>query len=209
MLRRIKTESFMSAQSLYIFAIGFLVLSFVGCHSARPYAAAPPRDTEGIERNHGYALLYATIEDETRVDQVLMIKQPRTEVAELLRDIAGFARNAKQQLDEFANTDESLGYDQHGLPHVEAKSRDLTAQTTTRAVMRSTGRDFEITILLTQHEALSYITHIARALREMDEDDNRRAFLADLADESRSLHERAIKLMQAPPVGNDRDDHDE
>jgi hypothetical protein len=191
----------MPVRSFTFIMLALLMFILVGCHTARPYSTAPPRDAEGIERNYGFALLYATIEDETRVDQVLMIKQPRAEVAELLRDITSFAKTAKQQLDEFANQDETLGYDQHGLPHVEAKSRDLTARTTTRAVMRSTGRDFEITILLTQHEALSYIKHISRALREMDDDEDRRAFLAELADGADSLHDRVRNLIASPADG--------
>jgi hypothetical protein len=187
----------MSARSLYIFTLGLLVLSFVGCQTARPFAANPPTDPEGIERNYGYALLYATIDDETRVDQVLMIKNPRAEVRDLLREITQFAKDAKEQLDALAEADDTLGYDEHGLPYAEAKTRDLITASTSRTIMFSAGHAFEINILSTQYEALNYITHLAHALREMDDDEDRRAFLTELAASAKSLHDRVVELLHS------------
>jgi len=189
----------MPIQLRQLIAVSLLLALLIGCQTARPYAAAPPTDEAGVERNHGYALLYSTIESETQVDQVMMVKRPRPEVAELLREIAGFAKAQREQLDALAVADDSLGYDIHGLPYVEAKTRDLITATTTRSIMLSGGKAFEFNILLTQHEALSYIKHLARALHEMDDDPDRQAFLKSLADEAGVLHERVITLMREEP----------
>lgn len=182
-------------------AIAFAMLLFASscslsaCRTAAPYAAQPPADDEGVELNHGYALLYATIESETDVAQVMMIKNPRPEVADLLRNITEFAKAARDRLRALAADDPALGFDQHGLPHAEARTRDLITQSTSQRVMMSAGRRFEYTILLTQREALTYIVHLAETLREMDEDERRRAWLETLRSEAILLYQRTDQLL--------------
>lgn len=189
-------------------AIAFTIILLIAslplraCQTAPPYAAAPPEHEEGIELNHGYALLYSTIVSETDLAQVLMIKNPRTEVAALLKDITEFAKDARDSLAAAAADDPALGFATHGLPHAEARTRDLITQTTSRRVMMTGGRQFEYTILLTQHEALTYIIHLAEALREMDENEDRRAYLAELRTDAMILHQRVDALLRTGYVGD-------
>lgn len=180
----------------FIVLAGFCMTLFAGCQSARPYATSPPQDEDGLERNFGYALLYGTIESEAQVDQVLMIKQPRSEVAEVLRQIGEFAREARDELCELAKRDETLGYDTHGLPFAEARTRDLITRSTTNSILLSSGRAFELNILMTQREALNYIVHLAQALRELDEDDDRAESLSGIEANASSLLNRVHELLQ-------------
>ncbi len=192
--------TFSSRLVLVLIFAGMVLLSLTACQSTRPYAASPPTDEDGRERNHGYALLYATIESEAQVDQVLMIKNPRDEVKELLRRIGEFARDAQVRLDRFAEDDDALGYDEHGLPHAEAKTRDEIEKSTSRQIITSGGRNFEHRILLTQYEALNYIRHLAGVVAGMDDDESRRELLAEIRESAASLLEEVLELLRDPYV---------
>lgn len=183
---------------LFISILLAMPVLLTACQTPRPYAAKPPSDTLGVERNHGYALLYQTIESETKVAQVLTIKRPRPEVADLLRDISAMARDAQDRLVAFAELDDALGYDDHGLPYIEGRTRDLITATTTSAILFNSRRTFEYFMLKSQHEALSYIMHLAQALRELDDDQARQAYLGELAEQAKELHERVVALLKRP-----------
>ena len=185
------------------FALVPILALLTACETTRPYAASPPQEQGGIDRNHGYALLYATIESEARVDQVLMIKNPREEVRDLLKEIGDFARQTREMMNEWAEQDDSLGFDEHGLPWVEARTRDAIEQSTGRQIMTAGGRRFEHRILLTQYEALNYIHHLADVLRELDEDEHRLEELDTLAEAVRKLLDRVITLLRAPFVDDE------
>jgi len=189
--------------TLLVICLGVLVLPLAACETTRPYASSPPQDQSGIDRNHGYALLYATIESEARVDQVLMIKNPREEVRDLLKEIGEFARETRDVLNEWAEQDDSLGYDEHGLPWVEARTRDAIERSTSREIIAAGGRLFEHRILLTQYEALNYIHHLIDVLRELDEDEHRLEKLKAMADDARSLLERVVNLLRTPYAGDE------
>jgi hypothetical protein len=177
-----------------------LLLLAGGCRTSPPYAAAPPQEEQGVERNHGYALLYATIVSETSVDQVLIIKRPRREVADLLRAIGEFARDAMKRLEQLAEDDPTLGFSEHGLPQAEGRTRDLITSATSNAVILSAGRSFEFTILLTQHEALNYIAHLAKAVKELDDVETRRELLDSISTDAEKLHGQVIELMKSAYV---------
>jgi len=173
------------------------VLLLTACQATQSRTSGHRIDASTIARNQGYALLYSTIEDESRLDQTLIIKDPSPQVAELLKDIARFAGNAKQALQSHAATDPSLDLKSDGLPEVETKTRKAISGSTTKQVLFSGGREFEFTILLTQHEALNYITHLAAVLAKQDSDETRKTYLNNLAKESGVLHDRVIALMKA------------
>ena len=173
-----------------------LILS--GCYTAPPRATLPPTDPAYLQRNYGYALLYATIRSETQVADVLRIKSARDEVSTLLKDIAAFAKNAIKLLDALAAADPTLGFDIDALPEMESRTRQAIENTTTAQVLMHSGLRFEFTILMTQHEALNYISHLAGVLRRHDSAKPRMDTLERIQRDAQKLHTRTIDLMQAP-----------
>lgn len=172
------------------------MLLLSGCYTAPPRAATPPTEPAYIQRNYGYALLYATIRSETQVADVLKIKSARDEVATLLKDIAAFAKDALNQLDNLAAADPSLGFDIDALPEMESRTRQAIENTTTAQVLMHSGRRFEFTILLTQHEALNYISHLAGVLRRHDSAKPRMDILEQIQRDAQRLHARTIELLR-------------
>lgn len=168
---------------------------FMHCGSNKPAGSAD------LVRNQGYALLYSTINDESQVDQVLIIKDPNPQVTELIKAIGQFSSDAKNKLQAFAKEDPTLGLDNQGLPEVETKTRSAISSATSKQIVFSGGKEFEFRILLTQHEALNYITHLAATISKQETLEARKRYLAHLAEESSALHERVIAQLQAPYVG--------
>jgi len=154
-----------------------------------------------MARDQGYGLLYSTISEECDIDKVLIIKSPSPQVAELVKAIGQFARDAKSTLENLAKEDPAIALDAQGLPEVETQTREAIGSTTSRQILFHGGKDLEFRLLLTQHEALNYITHLAGALSGQDPRDNRKRYLAQLARQSDALHERVLAQLKAPYIG--------
>lgn len=181
-------------------------MMFQACAAPPPRALTAPTEEAAIELNYGYGLLYSTIDSESDVAKVLIIKNPDDRVADLLREIAEFAQQARDELRAFADDDDSLGFDKDGLPAVETYTRRAIERSTAGQVLRDGGRDFEFTILLTQYQALDYIMHTASTLSRVDNNDMRSQWLDDLAEDAESLHSRVLELLKTPYVQTDRDE---
>ncbi len=170
----------------------------VGCQGAMKRGSLEPSGSPSIALAHGYGLLYWTIDQESKVDQILILKKPAVPVAELLTAIGEFSRSAKSRLEEFARQDPSIVLDDHGLPEVEVRARASISADTSRQIVFSGGRDFEFRILLTQHEALNYISHLAGTLSEQDAVEVRKQYFAQIAVDAGALHDRVIAQLATP-----------
>lgn len=184
----------------YLFCVFLLALP--GC-STTPSAGPGGQPGTAVDQSlsHGYALLHSTLAEVSQVDKVLVIKGPSEPVAAVLKDIAKFAAAGKGKLDEFAGLDATLLLKHDGLPTLETETRSLIASSKSKEILFSASRNFEFNILLSQHEALNYITHLAQALAASDKNDARKKFAVDTAATAKLLHERVITLLKAPYLG--------
>jgi len=121
----------------------------LGCQGAMKRGSLEPSGSPSIALAHGYGLLYSTIDEESKVDQILILKNPEPAVAELLKAIGAFSRAAKKRLDDFARQDPAIVLDDHGLPEVEVRTRASISADTSGQIVFSGGKDFEFRILLT------------------------------------------------------------
>ena len=165
-----------------------------GASTVHPGAAAMTRD-------QGYALLYSTISEECDVDKVLIVKSPAPKVAELIKTIGQFARDTKRTLEGLAKEDPAIALTDQGLPKVETETRGAISSATSRQILFHGGKELEFRLLLTQHEALNYITHLAAAVADQDTRDNRKRYLAQLSKQSDALHEQVLTQLKTPYVG--------
>lgn len=179
-----------------------------GCHTAPKGAASSgpagqgqPAAPAGKSLAQGYALLYSTIAQDADVDKALMLKSPDPRVAETVKAIAQFCGQAKAKLEAFALEDPSLNLNNDGLPALEIKTRDAIGSTTTKQILFGTGKEFEFRLLMTQHEALNYIAHLAGVLAKAETNEARGTYLKEIAQKSASLHRNVMELMETPYVG--------
>lgn len=173
-------------------------IGLASCQSSPPAAATPPTEQTEVARNYGYALLYSTLKDETKVADVLKIKSPRKDVANILTEISSFAKESVQELERFAASDPTLGFDKDGLPVMETRTRRAIADTTTAEIVLSGGAKFEFTMLLSQQKALSYISHLAGVLEANTTIRNRKVGLRKIKDGATELNKMIVEIMRQP-----------
>jgi hypothetical protein len=181
-------------QSLRQIGFGFLgILLLSGCAST----PQPPSANGGLFRQHneGYSLLYKLMSDESDVGKIFILKHADDSVGNPIRDIAKVCQDAKKQMDEFPKSNNRIEYDVADLPYMEQQSRDLQAKDDTKALLGSSGKEFELRLIFTQAEATNYGMQLSKALAEKEDDPGRKAFLTNLAKQLSDLHDRMMSLL--------------
>jgi hypothetical protein len=167
-----------------------------GCHS--PALQDPPLSAKSAESlrqsNEGYSLLHQLMSDESNVGKLFILKRTSSAVSAPVKEIAAAAQAAQKQLDEFRKQDSRLKFDTPGLPDIEERSRDLQATASRNALLTSSGKEFEATLIYTQMQATGYAVQLCRALQEREADPTRKIFLVNLANQCQAFHDRLAKL---------------
>jgi hypothetical protein len=171
-----------------------------GCDGSARADRALGEESAMVTLNHGYALLYATISDDADVDKVLIIKSPSMETKEIIKAIGELCRSAKGMLETLAKETPALVFADQGLPQSEMRTRKAISSATSKQILFSGGKELEFRLLLTQHEALNYITHLAGELRDQEPRDSRKRYLAKLAKDAAALHDRVLAALSGPYV---------
>lgn len=161
-------------------------------------AAAPPSEDARLAiRNQGYSLLYQLMSDEKNVSKILLIKKEQSDVGDLIKKIADVTGDAAKQLEAFEKADPHLHLKMEGLPSAEKETRDLISKTRAKELITKTGEKFELRILLTQSEALTYGAHLAVVVQSHETDEQRKKFLGETSQRLQDLHQALIDLMHA------------
>ena len=82
------------------------------------------------------------------------IKREHSDVKNLIKKIAANSGTGAKLLEEFARHDPSIRLDDIRLPPGELGTRDAIAPTKQKELLGQTGDEFELSLLLTQIEAL-------------------------------------------------------
>jgi hypothetical protein len=178
-------------------------LMISACQStARPKPPAEVAEAAPVPvHTYGYAILYTTLEDEARLDKILILKRPSPQVADLIKAIAQFARDSKKSLDALAKETPAIDLQDQGLPEAETKTRESISSATSKQLLGNSGGELEFRLLLTQHEALNYITNLATVLGKEESREDRKQILAQIARGSAALHEQVLAQAKTPYVG--------
>ena len=112
-----------------------------------------------------------------------------------IKQIADVFAQAQKQLDEFAKEDSSLNFKMSHLPPMEDKTRAAIESTTTKDLLFSTGKTFELRLLLTQVQALDYASHLANQLADQDGNPKRKEFLTQFSKQCEQHHKQVVDLL--------------
>ncbi len=151
-------------------------------------------------RNNAASLLYKLLNDEKNVSKILIIKQDRKELHQLINAISTTTGDAAKRMTELAETDPSLNLQSLELPSGEKAARDAIAKTKEHELLFSSGKEFEFRLLLSQAQAMSYGSHLAKVTAEnSDLPDEKKAFQS-LEVALNDLYQQVVTLMHNPPV---------
>jgi len=179
--------------SLPLLAAMFSVGCFLtGCQSPK---AAPLIQSGASLRNNCYSLLHQLLDEQKDVSLLRFIKFEHSDVKTLVKRIATTSGTGAKLLEEFAKDDPSLPLDDIRLPSGELATRDAIASTKEKDLLSQTGNKFELTLLLTQTEALSYAWHLAKVARENEPQAGRARALAGIGEDMEGLYHEVFMLL--------------
>jgi hypothetical protein len=165
-----------------------------GCQSPR---AGPPSTGNAAQakRNNCYSLLHQLLEQQKDVSMLRFIKREHHDVKDLVKKIATTSGNASKLLEKFAKDDPSIVLDDIWLPPGEVATRDAIASGKEKELLGQHGDKFELTLLLTQTEALSYAWHLAKVAGENEPQPDRARALAGISAEMKGLYQEVFAML--------------
>lgn len=133
--------------------------------------------------------------DESEVGKIFILKSADDSVKSVVKEIGSACEAAKKQMDEFPKQNIRIEYDVPDLPYMEKRSRDLQAKDDERALLTTSGKEFERRLIFTQAEATNYAMQLCKALNEKETDPGRKSFLENLAKQFSDFHGRLMNLL--------------
>ena len=177
------------------FLTSVLLTASLGCASTG--APSGPREAPASS-GHGYALLHEILGQERQVSKLLIIKEERDALESVIDAIAETCGTAYERLEELAKESPRLDLADTGLPVEEVRTRQAIAATRRDQLLAASGREFELQLLWTQNEALTYAAHLADTLARSESDTARLAFVQALWKDLVRLQEDMQALLRHP-----------
>jgi hypothetical protein len=165
-----------------------------GCQTPKAGPRSPSRAAQAT-RNNCYSLLHQLLNEQKDVSILRFIKREHTDVKNLVTRIAITSGTGAKLLEEFAKDDPSISLDDIRLPPGELATRDAIASTKQKELLSQTGDEFELTLLLTQTEALSYAWHLAKVAGENESQPDRARALAGVSEDMQNLYHEVFVML--------------
>jgi hypothetical protein len=163
-----------------------------GCQSPK---AGFPSANSASTRNNCYSLLHQLLDEQKDVSILRFIKREPSDVKNLVTRIATTSGTGAKLLEEFAKDDPSIQLDDIWLPPGEVGTRDAIGSTKEKELLSQTGDEFELTLLLTQTEALSYAWHLAKVAGENEPQPDRARALAGVSKDMENLYHEVFVML--------------
>jgi hypothetical protein len=165
-----------------------------GCQSPK---AMSPRESGAMQstRNNGYSLLHQLLAEQKDVSLLRFIRPEHADVKEMVNKIATASGAGAALLEKFAKDDPTISLADIRLPPGEVATRDAIAATKKSELLSQGGDSFELTLLLTQTEALSYGWHLAEVTGKNEPQPERARALAGIGEDMKNLYHEVFVLM--------------
>jgi len=156
-----------------------------------------PRESGAIQstRNNGYSLLHQLLTEQNNVSLLRFIRPEHTDTKELVKKIATTSGAGAALLEKFAKDDPTISLDDIRLPPAELATRNAIATTKKKELLSQSGNTFELTLLLTQTEALCYAWHLADVTAQNESQPDRARALAGMSDDMKNLYYEVFGLL--------------
>jgi len=165
-----------------------------GCQTTKVTAPSESNAAQST-RNNCYSLLHQLLDEQKDVSILRFIKPEHSDVKNLVKRIATTSGTGAKLLEEFAKDDPSIKLDDIRLPPGELATRDAIASTKQKELLSQTGDKFELTLLLTQTEALSYAWHLAKVAGENEPQPDRARALAGVSKDMENLYHEVFVML--------------
>jgi hypothetical protein len=156
---QIGSSRLLAKGSVFILAAALLC----GYANAQKHPSNAPDRSKIAVRNNAASLLADLLGDEKNVSKILIIKSNSDELGKLMKAISKTADDGKDQLEALAKADSTLNLKALQLPPGEMATRAAISKTYEHDLLLTPGGEkFELTLLLSQTDALNYGLHLAK-----------------------------------------------
>ena len=184
----------MIARTFLQLIAGLLVAGVLASCEA-PKAVSGHGTSTQSTRNNSYSLLHQLLDQQKDVSILRFIKSEPSDLKNLVKRIAANSATGAALLEEFARRDPSINPEDFRLPPGEAGTRAAIAATDEKELLGHTGKEFELALLLTQTQALSYGWHLAKVAAENEPDPDRVRALNGLSEDMQNLYHEVFALL--------------
>lgn len=171
---------------------------FSGCQT-RQNNTSPVAESAGKSNratwSNGYALLYQLVSDEQNVSKLHYFKHEQPDVKDLVNQIAAASAVAVKQLEAYDREDGGADLKDQELPPGEQTTRDAIASTKKWDLLGHTGEHLELSLLLTQSEAMNYGWHLAEVAARNDSRPERARYLKALSEQMKGFYKDIYQLL--------------
>ena len=171
-----------------------ICLGLNACRSPGPVNSTSEANRPST-RDNCYSLLHELLDEEKDVSLLRFIKHENPELKALIKKIAAAAGAGSKRLEQFAKEDSSLHLNETSLPPGEMATRKAIAATKKKELLSKSGEAFELSLLLTQTEALRYGAHLAKVAHAVEPQPERANVLADLSAEMERLYGEVFEMI--------------
>jgi hypothetical protein len=170
----------------------------VGCQTpSRQERPTTPTPASSRAEWHGIALLYELLGQEKDVSKLLLIKRDRTELNTLVKEVSRVCGDAHKRIESWAKGDNPVNLLDQGLPNAEMETRKAISKTKGKELLTGKGAEFELRLLLSQNEALTYGSHLALVAAQHERQQDRTQYLLQLSQDLRNLQQGVVGMMEA------------
>jgi hypothetical protein len=140
-------------------------------------------------------LLHQLLDQQKNVGLLRFIKREEDDVKKVVKKIAANSAAGAKLLEEFARHDPPINLGDIQLPPGEAATREAIASTKKKELLGQTGDEFELSLLLTQLQALSYAWHLAKVAAENEPQPDRARALSGVSKDMKNLYHEVFVLL--------------
>jgi hypothetical protein len=176
-----------------VFALTFLLTV---CQSLAAHEE-PKKAADMGTRNNAYSLLHQLLGEQKDVSLLRLIKREDVDLKELTKKIAKTSGIGEQLLEELGRKDPTIKLEEIDLPSGELATRDAIAATKKKELLTQKRDEFELTLLLSQTEALSYASHLAEVARDNETQPEARDALEGISIDMQRLYQEVFQMILA------------
>jgi len=177
-----------------------LILSLVACNDP---AKAPGSHAGSAHQSltTGYGILKTTLGDEQHLKTIRLTKalisfKPVSEpTREIIDDIAQTSAAALEELEQLVSLSPEITFETGEDEQIEQKTRNALRITTAKEFVTS-KENFEVILLISQTQALRFISHLSKELNNIETNSKRKVWLRTISDKFENLYLRTLSRLK-------------
>jgi hypothetical protein len=149
----------------------------------------------------GYGILHTALWDEQYLKairltkSIVMFETVSEPTRHIIDDIAQASSAALEELEQLASLSPEIAFDTGKQGQIEQITRRRLRITTVKEFLTS-RENFEVVLLISQTQALRYISHLARELQDIEANTTRKDWLGALSEQFEELYIRALSRLK-------------